>query len=184
MWTNTCCSHPLTSNGEMDEQDQIGSSAVLSPQRSLPSLIPKGFSAGVRRAAARKLTHELGIPHTYPLDDFAYLTRIHYYAPSDEIWAEHESELCGDSPRERTIRTALASQEKTDRDVCCVFWPVDYIFFLTLDPKYEVNPNEVSDTKWVSKADLEAFFQDPGASLRQNTFARKDFSRAPQVEAN
>lgn len=140
--------------------------------------------AGVRRAAARKLTHELGIPHTYPLDDFAYLTRIHYYAPSDEIWAEHESELCGDSPRERTIRTALASQEKTDRDVCCVFWPVDYIFFLTLDPKYEVNPNEVSDTKWVSKADLEAFFQDPGASLRQNTFARKDFSRAPQVEAN
>lgn len=55
---------------------------------------------------------------------------------------------------------------------------------MTLDPKYEVNPNEVSDTKWVSKADLEAFFQDPGASLRQNTFARKDFSRAPQVEAN
>lgn len=44
------------------------------------------------------------------------------------------------------------------------FRPVDYIFFLTLDPKYEINPNEVSDTKWVSKADLEAFFQDPGAS--------------------
>lgn len=110
MWTNTCCSHPLTSNGEMDEQDQIG----------------------VRRAAARKLTHELGIPHTYPLDDFAYLTRIHYYAPSDEIWAEHE---------------------------------IDYIFFLTLDPKYEVNPNEVSDTKWVSKADLEAFFQDPASTF-------------------
>ncbi|GAA6019875.1 hypothetical protein JCM11491_004850 [Sporobolomyces phaffii] len=68
MWTNTCCSHPLTSFGEMDEQDQIG----------------------VRRAAARKLEHELGIPQTYSLDDFAYLTRIHYYAKSDDIWAEHE----------------------------------------------------------------------------------------------
>lgn len=45
----------------------------------------------MRRAAARKLVHELGIPITYPLDDFAYLTRIHYYAPSDKVWAEHES---------------------------------------------------------------------------------------------
>lgn len=31
MWTNTCCSHPLTSNGEMDEQDQIGSSSLRPP---------------------------------------------------------------------------------------------------------------------------------------------------------
>jgi hypothetical protein len=51
-------------------------------------VLPKG----VRKAASRKLVHELGIPITYGLDDFAYLTRIHYYAPSDEIWAEHESE--------------------------------------------------------------------------------------------
>jgi isopentenyldiphosphate isomerase len=49
------------------------------------------WAAGVRRAASRKLLHELGIPITYNLDDFAYLTRIHYYAASDEIWAEHES---------------------------------------------------------------------------------------------
>ena len=46
----------------------------------------------MRKAAARKLTHELGIPQEYELDEFAYLTRIHYYAKSDEIWAEHESE--------------------------------------------------------------------------------------------
>mgnify|MGYP002477681603 CR=1 FL=1 len=71
-----------------------------SPSSCPPSLPPrKGrhadpdleAHAGVRRAAARKLVHELGIPTTYALDDFAYLTRIHYYAPSDEIWAEHES---------------------------------------------------------------------------------------------
>ncbi|GAA5890108.1 hypothetical protein JCM6882_009228 [Rhodosporidiobolus microsporus] len=110
MWTNTCCSHPLTSFGEMDEEGQIGA----------------------RRAAARKLTHELGIPFNYPLDDFAYLTRIHYYAPSDEIWAEHE---------------------------------IDYIFFLTLDPETDLNLNEVSAVKWVSKDELEAFFQDPESTF-------------------
>ncbi|GAA5862079.1 hypothetical protein JCM1840_001636 [Sporobolomyces johnsonii] len=110
MWTNTCCSHPLTSFGEMDEEGQIG----------------------VRRAAARKLVHELGIPTTYELDDFAYLTRIHYYAKSDEIWAEHE---------------------------------IDYILFLTLDPKFEINQNEVSATKWVSKAELDEFFRDPASTF-------------------
>lgn len=49
--------------------------------------------AGVRRAAQRKLEHELGIPPAQvPLDDFLYVTRIHYLAPSDGIWGEHESE--------------------------------------------------------------------------------------------
>jgi isopentenyl-diphosphate delta-isomerase len=42
---------------------------------------------------------------------------------------------------------------------------VDYIFFLTLDPKLDISLNEVSATKWVSKEELEAFFADPGASL-------------------
>lgn len=37
--------------------------------------------------------HELGIPQKYGLDELAYLTRIHYYAPSDDIWAEHESKI-------------------------------------------------------------------------------------------
>lgn len=38
---------------------------------------------------------------------------------------------------------------------------VDYVFFLVHEPEMDINKNEVSDTKWVSKADLEAFFQDP-----------------------
>ncbi|GAA5887671.1 hypothetical protein JCM16303_003721 [Sporobolomyces ruberrimus] len=105
MWTNTCCSHPLTSFGEMDEENEIG----------------------VRRAAARKLEHELGIPFKgYTHQDFSYLTRIHYYAKSDEIWAEHE---------------------------------IDYILFLTLSPECQINPNEVSATRWVSKQELVEFFQ-------------------------
>lgn len=71
MWTNTCCSHPLAVKQEM---------------------VPEG-TLGVRRAAQRKLYHELGIPNAQvPLDGFVYITRIHYLAPSDGLWGEHESE--------------------------------------------------------------------------------------------
>lgn len=50
------------------------------------------MDAGARTAAQRKLEHELGIPpEQVPLDNFEYLTRIHYVAPSDGTWGEHES---------------------------------------------------------------------------------------------
>ncbi|KAF9654348.1 Isopentenyldiphosphate isomerase [Thelephora ganbajun] len=70
MWTNTCCSHPLDDfEIEKVEKDQLG----------------------VRVAASRKLEHELGIPNSQtPIDEFQYLTRIHYLAPSDGVWGEHE----------------------------------------------------------------------------------------------
>ncbi|RUO97065.1 isopentenyl-diphosphate delta-isomerase [Jimgerdemannia flammicorona] len=69
MWTNTCCSHPLNFKAELEEENQIG----------------------VRRAAQRKLEHELGInPTQVPLDKFTFLTRIHYLAPHDGMWGEHE----------------------------------------------------------------------------------------------
>ncbi|CAG8477400.1 7849_t:CDS:2 [Funneliformis caledonium] len=68
-WTNTCCSHPLNTPLELEEAAQIG----------------------VRRAAQRKLEHELGIkPEKVPLDDLVFLTRVHYLAPSDGLWGEHE----------------------------------------------------------------------------------------------
>ncbi|KAG1466450.1 hypothetical protein G6F56_004688 [Rhizopus delemar] len=69
MWTNTCCSHPLNTPSELIEEEHLG----------------------VRTAAQRKLEHELGIPpEQVPLDKFKYLTRIHYVAPSDGQWGEHE----------------------------------------------------------------------------------------------
>ncbi|XP_006454328.1 hypothetical protein AGABI2DRAFT_189600 [Agaricus bisporus var. bisporus H97] len=70
MWTNTCCSHPLDDfEEEKVEKDQLG----------------------VRIAASRKLEHELGIPRDQtPVDEFQYLTRIHYLAPSNGMWGEHE----------------------------------------------------------------------------------------------
>ncbi|ODN94285.1 isopentenyl-diphosphate Delta-isomerase [Cryptococcus wingfieldii CBS 7118] len=69
MWTNTCCSHPLSIKSELIEEDQ----------------------AGAKNAAIRKLPQELGIPESQlKYEDFVFLTRIHYLAPSDGIWGEHE----------------------------------------------------------------------------------------------
>ena len=46
---------------------------------------------GVKRAAQRKLQHELGIAaEEVPLESFNFVTRIHYLAHSDETWGEHE----------------------------------------------------------------------------------------------
>ncbi|KAM8981720.1 isopentenyl-diphosphate Delta-isomerase 1 [Sarcophilus harrisii] len=68
-FTNTCCSHPLSNPGELEENNAIG----------------------VRRAAQRRLKAELGIPmEQVPPEDISYLTRIHYKAQSDGIWGEHE----------------------------------------------------------------------------------------------
>lgn len=73
MWTNTCCSHPLAIKGELE----VGEEHV-----------------GVRRAAQRKLEHELGIRREeVPLELFTFLTRIHYLAEcKGGVWGEHESE--------------------------------------------------------------------------------------------
>lgn len=47
----------------------------------------------MRNAAIRKLEHELGIPTSQMKpDDFTFLTRIHYLAPSSGQWGEHEGE--------------------------------------------------------------------------------------------
>lgn len=72
LWTNTCCSHPL---GIPTETGATLEAAV----------------AGAKRAAQRKLDQELGIKaHQVPLEKFEFLTRIHYKAPSDGKWGEHE----------------------------------------------------------------------------------------------
>ena len=46
---------------------------------------------GVKRAAIRKMYQEVGIEaDQLPIDEFQFLTRILYKAPSDGIWGEHE----------------------------------------------------------------------------------------------
>ncbi|BFY98044.1 hypothetical protein BsWGS_01084 [Bradybaena similaris] len=102
-FTNTCCSHPLNIPTELEETDAIG----------------------VRRAAQRKLKHELGIePEQVPLEDFHYLTRILYKAeniPKDNKWGEHE---------------------------------IDYILFIQRDVDIVANPNEVKSYRYVTPLEL------------------------------
>lgn len=75
MWTNTCCSHPLN----------VSTETGVTLEEAV---------RGVKNAARRKLEHELGIkPEQVPFEDFKFLTRIHYKAPSDGKWGEHESKL-------------------------------------------------------------------------------------------
>ncbi|CAD6967257.1 unnamed protein product [Tilletia controversa] len=94
MWTNTCCSHPLAIRSELEEPEQIG----------------------VRRAAQRKLDHELGIPASQvPLDEFQYLTRIHYLAPSDGLWGEHEIDYI-------LFITAKVTLDPSPNEVCATKW--------------------------------------------------------------
>lgn len=127
MWTNTCCSHPL---GVPGETGSTLDAAIM----------------GVKRAAQRKLNHELGIKaEQVPIDNFHFLTRIHYKAPSDGKWGEHESE------QSRTdLPLSLADHSSL----------VDYILFIKADVDLEPSPNEVRDTKYVSESQLKTMFKD------------------------
>jgi isopentenyl-diphosphate delta-isomerase len=106
-WTNTCCSHPLFREGEKEEKD----------------------SMGVKRAAVRKLDHELGVkPGTIELDELHFLTRIYYRADNwgdGKMWGEHE---------------------------------IDHILFCKKEIEFEANPNEVKATRWVSQQELRDLF--------------------------
>ena len=87
MWTNTCCSHPLSVPGELGADGSLGAAV-----------------AGAKRAAQRKLGQELGIAAAQvPLDSFDFLTRIHYMAPSDGRWGENEIDYILFTQREVTF---------------------------------------------------------------------------------
>ncbi|KAL3232229.1 Isopentenyl-diphosphate delta-isomerase [Nakaseomyces bracarensis] len=117
LWTNTCCSHPLCVDDE------------LGVDGTLPSKV-----AGVKTAASRKLEHELGIPEGEIATNgkFHFLNRIHYMAPSNEPWGEHEIDYI-------------------------LFYKIESGKKLTVNP----NLNEVRDFCWVSADKLKQMFQDP-----------------------
>lgn len=108
--------------------------------------------AGVCIAATRKLEQELGIsPKEVPPNQFQYLSKIHYLAPSNEPWGEHESEW----PVQIEINCT---------ELNIVFRSpliVDYILFITAFVKVNPNPIEIRDYKYVTKEELQAMFDDP-----------------------
>eukprot|EP01062_Namystynia_karyoxenos_P071236 TRINITY_DN66679_c0_g1_i1.p1 TRINITY_DN66679_c0_g1~~TRINITY_DN66679_c0_g1_i1.p1 ORF type:complete len:285 (+),score=89.07 TRINITY_DN66679_c0_g1_i1:86-856(+) len=123
VWTNTCCSHPLHgySPTEVDQPEDT--------RRGAP---------GAKRAAQRKLLHELGIdPQQVPHADFKFLTRLHYCAPDSTtaetesgapVWGEHE---------------------------------VDYILLIRAQVDLKPNPEEVEDTRYVTLPELREMMADP-----------------------
>ena len=101
VWANSCCSHPLHSDEELEMKNNLG----------------------VKRAAIRKLEQELGIsPSQVPLDEFDFVTKMRYQARQDDDWIERE---------------------------------VDHCLVIHADVDVNPNPNEVSEIKWVSQAELE-----------------------------
>ena len=77
MWTNTCCSHPLCVPSE------LGVDSSLEGSKDVNNLT--NAVKGAKVAAQRKLEHELGIPfEDAPIENFTYLTRIHYKSPSGD----------------------------------------------------------------------------------------------------
>lgn len=143
-WTNTCCSHPLHTTSELGFD--------------LPTSI-----AGVKRAAQRKLDHELGIKvEQVPTENMKFLTRIHYLSPSGQgIWGEHESMV---------LKLSLLIL-------------VDYIIIILADVDLDVNPNEVRDTRYVSPEELKEMFKQKGIPIAK-TYANNRPTIHTMVQPN
>lgn len=79
VWANACCSHPLHSEEELEEDDAMG----------------------VKRAAIRKLEQELGIdPSSVSTDSMTFMTKMRYSARMNPEWIEREVDhilvMCAD----------------------------------------------------------------------------------------
>ena len=69
VWANSCCSHPLASVEEMEEDNALG----------------------VKVAAIRKLDQELGISSdSIDINDFHFITKMRYSARMNADWIERE----------------------------------------------------------------------------------------------
>lgn len=69
VWANTCCSHPLHDESELELNNALG----------------------VKRAAVRKMEQELGVdPKHLNMDDMVFMTKMRYAARMNETWIERE----------------------------------------------------------------------------------------------
>lgn len=132
VWTNTCCSHPLQ-NMQLHGQHKDEVDITPGAYPSFP---------GIKHAACRKLKHELGIDPCYiPHSQIQFITRFHYWA-ADTITYNEDGEAGSGCP--------WGEHE------------VDYILFMQTNEDIPVhaNPDEVSDYKYVSIAELQTMMNE------------------------
>ena len=108
--------------------------------------VSEGTVLGAKRAAARKLSHELGIPpDQIPLAAFKYLTRLHYCAADESTrdesgaWGEHE---------------------------------MDFILLAKCNVDVQPNPEEVAAVKYVDADGLRSMMQ-PASGQTWSPWFRK-----------
>src|SRR3989338_8432320 len=81
-WTNTVCSHPIYFVPDTPDQAQLAAQSLdlldLSP-KSQPD-VEDLDQLGVKRAARRKLEHELGIPQVWII--FSFFSFFHFFSLS------------------------------------------------------------------------------------------------------
>lgn len=140
VWTNTCCSHPLSGYvpDEVDNADAVASGNVQ----------------GIKAAARRKLEHELGIDceSNLPIEKIRYIGRIHYSAPMS-------SSSSGEGIEEEDAYSAQDGGHWGESEI-------DYILFgrireEKLRKSLQPNPEEVRDFKFVTQSELESMMADP-----------------------
>lgn len=131
VWTNTCCSHQLYSNDKSEIDDEDS--------------IRKGSVMGTIRAARRKLQHELGLEtvNYFKDNDFKFLTRIKYHAidKNSKHSADGKEYYYGESEVDYLIFLRNIS---------------DHVENLSIHP----HPEEVSETRFVSKDELRDMLSD------------------------
>lgn len=69
---------------------------------------------------------------------------------------------CGENMKVRCCIQGRVERERLTEMNCIA---VDYILFLTADVTVTPNANEIRDYKYVSKAELQAMFEDPSSCL-------------------
>lgn len=138
VWTNTCCSHPLSgyTPDEVDDAEAVASGNVK----------------GIMAAAQRKLEHELGIDchSNLPIENIRYIGRIHYSAPMS---ASSTSNMPEDPYTEKDGGHWGESE-------------IDYVLFgrireEQLRKSLEPNPEEVREYKFVTQEVLQEMMADP-----------------------